>query len=272
MFRRAIPITDGVFQVKAIGARVTVLTEGGKVLLVDAGLRGSGSTITRGLRAAGLSPDRIGRVVVTHAHPDHSGGLGELTEGRKIAVAAHPLEADIIDGTVAAPNPLQCRMLAWMARPPLTKLMGNPVHVDDRIEDGDVLPFGTEVRVVHLPGHTPGSVGLHLPEKRAVIVGDALHSTSSVGGYTHQPQESPSSQERRCGRWRSSSTWSSTSSASATSRPCGGSPAKRLEGLSSGTPPDQRGLQWLSELTCWNATFAPVRTTSARYTVRLGGS
>ena len=60
MFRRAIPITDGVFQVKAIGARVTVLTEGGKVLLVDAGLRGSGSTITRGLRAAGLSPDRIG--------------------------------------------------------------------------------------------------------------------------------------------------------------------------------------------------------------------
>ena len=102
MFRRAIPITDGVFQVKAIGARVTVLTEGGKVLLVDAGLRGSGSTITRGLRAAGLSPDRIGRVVVTHAHPDHSGGLGELTEGRKIAVAAHPLEADIIDGTVAA--------------------------------------------------------------------------------------------------------------------------------------------------------------------------
>ena len=149
MFRRAIPITDGVFQVKAIGARVTVLTEGGKVLLVDAGLRGSGSTITRGLRAAGLSPDHIGRVVVTHAHPDHSGGLGELTEGRKIAVAAHPLEADIIDGTVAAPNSLQCRMLAWMARPALTKLMGNPVHVDDRIEDGDMLPFGTEVRVVH---------------------------------------------------------------------------------------------------------------------------
>ena len=202
MFRRAIPITDGVFQVKAIGARVTVLTEGGKVLLVDAGLRGSGSTITRGLRAAGLSPDRIGRVVVTHAHPDHSGGLGELTEGRKIAVAAHPLEADIIDGTVAAPNPLQCRMLAWMARPALTKLMGNPVHVDDRIEDGDVLPFGTEVRVVHLPGHTPGSVGFHLPEKRAVIVGDALQYKLGwrlyppAPGVTQQPREAMRSLEK----------------------------------------------------------------------------
>ena len=202
MFRRAIPITDGVFQVKAIGARVTVLTEGGKVLLVDAGLRGSGSTITRGLRAAGLSPDHIGRVVVTHAHPDHSGGLGELTEGRKIAVAAHPLEADIIDGTVAAPNPLQCRMLAWMARPALTKLMGNPVHVDDRIEDGDVLPFGTEVRVVHLPGHTPGSVGLHLPEKRAVIVGDALQYKLGwrlyppAPGVTQQPREAMRSLEK----------------------------------------------------------------------------
>ena len=96
--------------------------------------------------------------------------------------------------------------------------------------------------------------------QRSARLSSGTHcSTSSVGGYTHQPQESPSSQERRCGRWRSSSTWSSTSSASATSRPCGGSPAKRLEGLSSGTPPDQRGLQWLSELTCWNATFAPVR-------------
>ena len=100
------------------------------------------------------------------------------------------------------PNPLQCRMLAWMARPALTKLMGNPVHVDDRIEDGDVLPFGTEVRVVHLPGHTPGSVGLHLPEKRAVIVGDALQYKLGwrlyppAPGVTQQPREAMRSLEK----------------------------------------------------------------------------
>ena len=61
-----------------------------------------------------------------------------------------------------------------MAQPILTRLMGNPVPVDDHLEDGDTLPFGIEVRVVHLPGHTPGSIALHLPERRVIIIGDAL--------------------------------------------------------------------------------------------------
>lgn len=173
-FNQPIPITDGVFQVRTIGARVTVLVEGGDVLLVDAGLRGSLGAITRGLEALGLSRDQIGRVVVTHAHPDHSGGLGELVAGRRIAVAVHRLEADIVAGAAPAPSPLQNGLLAMAARPVLARLTGDAVPVDDRLDDGDVVPFGTEVRVVHLPGHTPGSIALHLPAKRAVIIGDAL--------------------------------------------------------------------------------------------------
>lgn len=194
-FRKPIPITDGVFQIRAIGARVTVLVENGEALMVDAGLRGSLGAITRGVEAAGLSLDQVRRVLVTHAHPDHAGGLGELVEGRRIAVAAHRLEADIITGATPAPSPLQCGLLAALARPALTRLMGAPVPVDDRIEDGDVLPFGTEVRAVHVPGHTPGSVALYLPEKRAVIVGDALQYKFGwrlyppAPGVTQQPRE-----------------------------------------------------------------------------------
>ena len=173
-FGQPIPITDGVFQIRAIGARVTVLAEDGDALLVDAGFRGSAGVITQGLEALGLSPDRIGRIVVTHAHPDHSGGLAELVAGRDIGVAVHRLEADIVAGAVPAPSPLQNGLLAMAARPVLARLTGGVVPVDDRLDDGDVVPFGTEVRVVHLPGHTPGSIALHLPAKRAVIIGDAL--------------------------------------------------------------------------------------------------
>lgn len=200
--RQPIPITDGVFQIRAIGARVTVLVEDGEVLLVDAGLRGSLGTITQGLEALGLSLDQIGRVVVTHAHPDHSGGLGELVAGRKIKVAVHRLEADIIAGATSAPSPLQNGLLATMTHPVLTRLMGSPVPVDDCLDDGDVVPFGTEVRVVHLPGHTPGSVALHLPEKRAVIIGDALQYKFAwrlgppAPGVTQRPMEAMRSLEK----------------------------------------------------------------------------
>ena len=174
IFSDPIPITDGAFQIRAIGARVTVLVEDGEVLLVDAGFRGSLGMIARGLEAFGLSTDQIRRVVVTHAHPDHSGGLGELVAGRGIAVAVHRLEADIIEGTAPTRSPLQNELLATMAQPILTRFMGSPVPVDDHLEDGDTLPFGIEVRVVHLPGHTPGSIALHLPERRVIIIGDAL--------------------------------------------------------------------------------------------------
>ena len=173
MLVKPIKVTDGVYQMRAIGARVTVLADGGDLILVDAGLRGSSRGILRGLRHLGWSGKQLGRVLVTHAHPDHSGGLAELVATTDAAVAAHGLEADIIEGA-PAPNPLRWKLVASMSRGFLSRLMGSPARVDNRVEDGELLPFSTEVRVVHLPGHTPGSIGLHLPEKRLVIVGDAL--------------------------------------------------------------------------------------------------
>ena len=82
IFGKPIAITGGVFQIRAVGTRVTALVENGEVLLVDAGLWGSSSPILQGLETLGLVPEQIGRVVITHAHPDHSGGLGGLVAGR----------------------------------------------------------------------------------------------------------------------------------------------------------------------------------------------
>ena len=174
IFGKPIQATSGVFQFRALGARITVLVEDGRAILVDAGLQGSLIPITGGLKDLELSLDQIDTIVITHAHPDHCGGLGEVVAGRKIAVAAHRLDADIISGTKTPPNPLQNEFFAKMAEPVLPKLMGSLVPVDLSLEDGDLIPFGTEVRVVHLPGHTAGSIALHLPSKRVIIVGDAL--------------------------------------------------------------------------------------------------
>lgn len=174
MFGKPIRITDGVYQIRAIGARVTVLSEGNDLMLLDAGLRGSSRAIAQGLGDLGQSPQQISGVVITHAHPDHSGGLAELVAGKAIPVAAHSSEADIIEGTTVAPNPLRWKVVGPVSWSILNKLMGRPVQVDHRLEDGETLSFPSRVRVIHLPGHTPGSIGLYLPEKRTVVVGDAL--------------------------------------------------------------------------------------------------
>jgi len=174
IFGKPIQAAHGVFQFRAIGARVTVLIEDGRAILVDTGLQGSLIPITGGFKDLGLSLDQIDTIVITHAHPDHCGGLGEVVAGRNITVGAHREDAEVISGTKTAPNPLQNELLARMAEPVLPKLMGGHVPVDLPLEDGEIIPFHTEVRVVHLPGHTAGSIGLHLPSKRVIIVGDAL--------------------------------------------------------------------------------------------------
>ena len=75
---------------------------------------------------------RVRYIIITHTHLDHLGAFGEVRDKLKAPVAIHPLEAEVL------PSP-----------PDLT------------LEDGDVVNFGTvSLRVLHTPGHTPGSLCL----------------------------------------------------------------------------------------------------------------
>ena len=156
-------ITDGVFQLRAIGSRVTVFAEPGDAIFIDSGLPSNVHSITHGLTNCGISLDQISRVVISHAHPDHYGGLAELVDKAGIAVAVHEAEADIVEGDVPAPSPFRSRFFAALARPAMSRLTVSPVPVSLRLKDRDLIRFPTEVRVVHLPGHTPGSICLYLP-------------------------------------------------------------------------------------------------------------
>ena len=63
-----IPVAEGVFQIRAIGASVTVLAEGDEVILVDAGMKGSSRMIIESLEAIGLSIDMVKALVISHRH------------------------------------------------------------------------------------------------------------------------------------------------------------------------------------------------------------
>ena len=164
----------GLCQLRALGSRVTALFDGDAVVLVDAGGRGSLPLIARGVERLGASIEQVRLIVLTHYHPDHAGGLAGLVDATGARLAVHRSEVGFINGDLPPPNALRWRLLGWPVRPLLPLLYDRPVRVDCLLEDGDTLPFRPDIRVVHTPGHTPGSISLYVQSTGSVIVGDAL--------------------------------------------------------------------------------------------------
>ena len=153
---------------------MAALAMGDEAVMVDAGGKGSFGRISAGLKSLGIPLERVSLVVLTHYHPDHSGGLDKLVEATGAKVAVHKEEAGVIGGADPRPSPFRHGLIAGVTGPIMGRLYGRPVKVDHVLKGGDRLPVGDEVQVVHTPGHTPGSICLYLPSKKTVIVGDAL--------------------------------------------------------------------------------------------------
>ncbi|GGT24873.1 MBL fold metallo-hydrolase [Streptomyces kurssanovii] len=157
-----------------------VWRDGDDLTLVDAGHAGSAPLMEEALRGAGLDPARIRRIVLTHCHRDHVGAAGELAERYGAEVLAHRLDAPVVRGERPVPEPV---LLDWevpLYEHGLTVPPAPPTRVDSELEDGDVLDFGDGARVVHSPGHTDGSIGLHLPAHGVLFTGDCVAGVGEV--------------------------------------------------------------------------------------------
>lgn len=118
---------------------------------------------------------KLERILLTHAHRSHVGGLATLKELSGATVYSHIWEADIIAGKRKAQ-----RVSLWPT-PPLrtyTQRLGlalgaahRPCRVNEYLaDDQEVGP----VRVIHTPGHTPGHVVFYWPKRRALFTGDNI--------------------------------------------------------------------------------------------------
>ncbi|GAA4529809.1 MBL fold metallo-hydrolase [Amycolatopsis samaneae] len=140
--------------------------------LVDTGIVGSGDAIRDAITELGSGA--LTRVVITHFHGDHAGSAAEIASWSDAPVIAHRLDAPVIRGEAAPPLP---NLLDW-ERPLFEQakqhLTGPPARVDQEAEDGDVLDFGGGARILWIPGHTEGSIAVHLPEHRVLFTGDTV--------------------------------------------------------------------------------------------------
>ncbi|MEU0098346.1 MBL fold metallo-hydrolase [Streptomyces sp. NPDC006267] len=154
--------------------------DGTDLTLVDAGDAESAAAIEDGIRTLGLDPAGIGHIVLTHGHRDHYGSAQELADRHGARVLAHALDAPVVRGESPVPEP---DLLDW-ERPlyehGLTCPEAPPTRVDREVTGGEVLAFGGGARVVHAPGHTPGSIALHLPRHGVLFTGDCVAFTDRV--------------------------------------------------------------------------------------------
>ena len=165
-------IAPGVHQVRMLGADAFLLADE-RLTLIDAGMVGSRLALERYLKRIGRGIDELERIVCTHGHPDHIGGLSEIVRDREdVTVLIHPHDLAGLQRpwreAFARSEPRaerRGRIIQYLTRTPA---------VPTPVEDGELLPVLGGLRVVHTPGHTPGSICLYLEPRRILFTGDVL--------------------------------------------------------------------------------------------------
>lgn len=157
--------------------------EDDSLTLVDTGLRNAPPKVFATLKAMGKAPEDVRTIVLTHAHPDHAGGLRRMVDGTGAQVASHERDAvHLRAGRTPA------RDASTFSGRLFNRLPGNgfgATEVDQEFADGELLKVAGGLRVVHTPGHSPGHVSLLHESTGVLITGDAIFN---VRGLRYSPK------------------------------------------------------------------------------------
>ena len=174
-------LQQGIFVIEGMVSNSYVIRGQNGLVMVDSGQPGQMPTIITQMKSAGLSLRDVKQLALTHAHFDHTGCAAELAEQFGCQVVAHRNEVPYVEQTQPLPQQSRAaRALMWLESKFLPST--RPCRVDVSLSEGDEVPGSDGYQCVHLPGHTPGSMGLYHPGKRILFCGDALFNRNPMTG------------------------------------------------------------------------------------------
>ena len=179
-------MTETVVQIDTGNSNVFLIRGAEGAILVDAGNPGRADRILARLAERGVAPEDVRLILVTHGHVDHFGSAAALRERTGAPVAVHALDADAVRQGINPPDSLHptSRLINLLMRIPLPLFADHAPAFEPDIVFKDewrldeytstlLSASGVAGRVIHTPGHTPGSVSVLLDSGEA-IVGDLV--------------------------------------------------------------------------------------------------
>lgn len=156
-------------------SRAYLFEDGARLILADALFDADAQQIIDYLWSLGRPPSDLTDIVLTHSHRSHIGGAATLKRLSKARVWCHASEVAIVEGKqkpVRIPlrplRPLPVYPIRVMSYLPFAPHA--PVTVDCMPEEGHEIG---SLKVLHVPGHTPGNLAL-LWKERVLVVADAI--------------------------------------------------------------------------------------------------
>src|SRR5512136_1175411 len=153
--------------------------------IVDAGLTGKGAYKIQAIQKLGIKLSDIKRIIMTHTHLDHIGCLKEIRAQIPHAeLWIHEEEADPIEkgderGVYGVEMFRTMCMSQYGLKPGYFKF-----KVDRKLKEGEKLDMGgLSWDVLHIPGHSAGSIGLYDRSQKVLIPGDVVYADYAIGRF-----------------------------------------------------------------------------------------
>lgn len=161
-----------IHRIKCGNGNCYIVENGNGGILVDTGKK---ELLDKVLEACKVHNVKL--IVLTHAHFDHAENAAQISKVLGIPIGMHEKDCNLISSnknqSLFAANILGKIVLAASLKEFSARTM-TEFKPDVLLKDGDSLAdYGVDARVIALPGHTDGSIGVDV-EKKHLIVGDAL--------------------------------------------------------------------------------------------------